>query len=145
MAFGTVMYVAGLFWAFFCGDATTNEVVRGKTEAKALSSFKLKFTFFGLTHCLVKISVFATLVYEYLSRYSWLHVNTKALPNVNIFWIRLVLLFLVGIIMPLWVINKQTKQNCFSLWNVNKAPNVAPSTFPTVAYKPQQTIVSKDH
>ncbi len=138
LALGTAMYLSGLCWAFFCGDATTSEKVRGRSEAKALSGFKLKFTLFGLLHFVCKALVFAVLVYEYSNRGHWRSVKSNDLPDISWIWTKIFFSFLVSAGLPLWVLNKQTKQNCFSLWTSTKKDSKSvPSTFPTVAYTQQ--------
>ena len=115
LAFGTAMYLSGLCWAFFCGDATTSEKVRGKNEADGLMRLKLKFTFFGFIHFLAKVGVFSSLLYEYSYRQNWLRASSKELPNIYLSWIRIILTFLIGIIMPLWV-----SGICYSFWEKDK-------------------------
>ena len=56
--FGAIMYLSGCFLAFCCGDATTNERVRGKLEAKALQRLKFRFTIHGLVFIILKVCIF---------------------------------------------------------------------------------------
>ena len=86
---------------------------------------------------MAKAGIVVTLGLEYENRHKWLSMNVntqKSVPDVNIFWSRLMLAFLCGCFMPILVLNKQTARTCLSLWNTNKTPSTVPSTFPTVAY-----------
>ena len=40
-SFAVVLFLSGIYLAFCCGDARTNEKIRGKTEAKALKNLRL--------------------------------------------------------------------------------------------------------
>jgi len=135
-SFAVVLFLSGIYLAFCCGDARTNEKIRGKTEAKALKNLRHKFSVLGFLYIVLKAGIFVTLLLEYYNRQDWLKMTSspKDLPDIYIFWSRILLCLLCGCFMPFMVLNKQTKRTCLSIWNTNKTPSVVPSTFPTVAY-----------
>ena len=110
------------------------------------SNFSYKFATLGFFYIVAKAGIVVTLGLEYDNRHKWLSMNfntPKSVPDVNIFWSRLMLAFLCGCFMPILVLNKQTTRTCLSIWNTNKTPQDVPSTFPTVAYTqrlPTQTV-----
>lgn len=56
-SFGFIMYIIGLFYAFCCGNATTDEKVRGKGDAKTLQSLRWKVAFYGGIFLICKVNI----------------------------------------------------------------------------------------
>ena len=90
----------------------------------------------GFFYLLLKAGIFVTLILEYQNRQEWLNSRSihKDIPDIWIFWSRIISILICGCFMPFLVFNNQTKRTCLSIWNTNKTPSVVPSTFPTVAY-----------
>jgi len=135
-SFACVLFLSGVYMAYCCGDARTNEKFRVKTEAMTLKNIKAKFSILGFFYLLLKAGIFVTLVLEYQNRQEWLNSRSihKDIPDIWIFWSRIISILICGCFMPFLVFNNQTKRTCLSIWNTNKTPSVVPSTFPTVAY-----------
>jgi hypothetical protein len=98
--------------------------------------FRAKFSILGFFYLLLKAGIFVTLILEYQNRQEWLNSRSihKDIPDIWIFWSRIISILICGCFMPFLVFNNQTKRTCLSIWNTNKTPSVVPSTFPTVAY-----------
>ena len=60
ISIGFIMYIIGLFYAFCCGNATTDEKLRGKGDAKTLQSLRWKVAFYGgiFLTCKVRLKIF---------------------------------------------------------------------------------------
>ena len=52
---GFIMYIIGFFYAFCCGNATTDEKLRGKGDAKTLKSLRWKVAFYGGIFIICKV------------------------------------------------------------------------------------------
>ena len=60
-ALGLIIYIIGSFYAFCCGNATTDEKVRGKMEAKTFQSLKWKMAFYGALFLVCRVSFISKL------------------------------------------------------------------------------------
>ena len=89
----------------------------------------------------LQVFIFFTWFYEYTNRNTWLRGKSDFLPNINVFWIRIILSLLMGILMPWWILTRKSRQTCMSLWRKSKSPqNPGPTTFQEVSYRPQAIV-----
>jgi len=131
--------------AIFMGCKQTEDKTRLKVEDQALSQVKFRYLLYGVVYLLTKGGVLYYLNQEYLLRDTWLGMNDSLKPPKEDACTKVILYLIGGIFLPPLILNTQTKNTCFSLWNREKNLTDVPSTFPTVAYRPQPMEMTTFH